>query len=81
MKRWLTYCWRTGRRNAHTIYVQRGPRPTDRDPFVGSCVTGQDALRLVKAANGAPAPRARGYALAALLGALVGCGATLARRR
>jgi len=30
---------RTGRRNGHTLYLQRGAEPEDHDLFLGSCTS------------------------------------------
>lgn len=44
-------CYRTGRKNGHTIYWQDGDEPTDDDNFLGSCVTPGNARSLVEVAN------------------------------
>lgn len=43
--------YRQGRRNGHNIYLQRGEEPDDKDPFVGSCTTPDEATKLIVRAN------------------------------
>jgi hypothetical protein len=43
--------YRTGRKNGHTIYLQLGAKPSDKDQFVGSCVGPKSAAKLVELAN------------------------------
>lgn len=43
--------YRVGRKVGNTIYVQRGSEPSDKDTFIGSCVSKAEAENLVIRAN------------------------------
>lgn len=45
--------WRVGRKVGRTIYLQRGPEPTDDDPLIGVMDTPELARQAVAAVNAA----------------------------